>query len=119
MYFEGKEGDLAFVIRLVVKKTIAAQTPSRHTFHCANAHDFMRVRLTAVMAEIDDARFRDAYRHQNQAWIKTILTGKPNIGADAWDGYCSTAIADAGVKALHSGQAATVELIAKPKFYNY
>ena len=64
-------------------------------------------------------RFRDAYRHQNQAWIKTILSGKPNIGADAWDGYCSTAIADAGVKALHSGNAATVELIAKPKFYNH
>lgn len=63
-------------------------------------------------------RFRDAYRLQNQAWIKSIVTGKANIGANAWDGYCSTAIAEAGVKALHSGQAAQVELIAKPKFYS-
>jgi myo-inositol 2-dehydrogenase / D-chiro-inositol 1-dehydrogenase len=62
-------------------------------------------------------RFRDAYRLQNQAWIKTIITGKPNIGANAWDGYCSTAIADAGVRALHSGAAAEVNLITKPEFY--
>ncbi len=63
-------------------------------------------------------RFRDAYRLQNQAWVKSIVSGKPTIGANAWDGYCSTAIADAGVKALNSGKAAAVELIAKPKFYS-
>lgn len=62
-------------------------------------------------------RFRDAYRHQNQAWVKTITSGKPNIGATAWDGYCSTAIADAGVRALHSGKPETVDIIQKPKFY--
>lgn len=62
-------------------------------------------------------RFRDAYRLQNQAWVKTINTGKRNHGADAWDGYCATAIADAGVKALNGGKAAMVELIQKPLFY--
>lgn len=62
-------------------------------------------------------RFRDAYRLQNQAWVKSIVTGQRNHGADAWDGYCATAIADAGVSALHGGKAAMVELIEKPLFY--
>ena len=45
-------------------------------------------------------------------------TGKPNIGATAWDGYCSTVVAEAGVEALHSGKPAAVSQIAKPKFYS-
>jgi myo-inositol 2-dehydrogenase/D-chiro-inositol 1-dehydrogenase len=64
-------------------------------------------------------RFRDAYRLQNQAWVKSILTGQHNHGADAWDGYCATAIAEAGVQALHNGKAATVTLINKPLFYKH
>lgn len=62
-------------------------------------------------------RFVDAYRQQNRAWVKTILTGKPNIGATAWDGYCSTAVAQAGVQALQSGKPAPVSLVPKPRFY--
>jgi myo-inositol 2-dehydrogenase / D-chiro-inositol 1-dehydrogenase len=62
-------------------------------------------------------RFVEAYRRQNIAWVNSIASGKPNIGANAWDGYCSTAVADAGVQALHSGNAAKVALIKKPKFY--
>jgi myo-inositol 2-dehydrogenase / D-chiro-inositol 1-dehydrogenase len=62
-------------------------------------------------------RFVDAYRQQNRSWVKSVITGKPNIGASAWDGYCSTAVAEAGVEALHSGRPAEVKQIAKPKFY--
>ena len=62
-------------------------------------------------------RFVEAYRRQNIAWINSINSGKPNIGATAWDGYCSTAVADAGVEALHSGKPALIKQIAKPKFY--
>jgi myo-inositol 2-dehydrogenase / D-chiro-inositol 1-dehydrogenase len=62
-------------------------------------------------------RFVDAYRQQNRAWIKSINTGKPNLGASAWDGYCSTAVADAGVEALNTGKTVFVKQIAKPKFY--
>lgn len=62
-------------------------------------------------------RFVDAYRQQNRAWVKSIATGKPNLGASAWDGYASTAVAAAGVEALHSGQKVAVMQIAKPKFY--
>jgi myo-inositol 2-dehydrogenase / D-chiro-inositol 1-dehydrogenase len=63
-------------------------------------------------------RFVEAYRQQNLAWVKSINTGKPNIGANAWDGYCSTAVAEAGVEALHSGKPAAVKQIARPKFYS-
>jgi myo-inositol 2-dehydrogenase / D-chiro-inositol 1-dehydrogenase len=62
-------------------------------------------------------RFVDAYRQQNRAWVKSIATGRPNLGASAWDGYCSTAVAEAGVKALETGKTITVSQIAKPKFY--
>ena len=62
-------------------------------------------------------RFVEAYRRQNIAWIKSVNTGKPNIGATAWDGYCSTAVAAAGVQALNSGSTVAVSQIAKPAFY--
>lgn len=63
-------------------------------------------------------RFVEAYRQQNLAWVKSIATGRPNIGASAWDGYCATAVAEAGVQALQSGKPAAVKLVAKPKFYS-
>ena len=62
-------------------------------------------------------RFVDAYRQQNRAWVKSINSGKPNLGASAWDGYCSTAVAEAGVEALNTGKTVAVTQIAKPKFY--
>lgn len=62
-------------------------------------------------------RFVEAYRQQNRAWVKSITTGLPNLGASAWDGYCSTAVADAGVESLHSGRPAQVRQIARPRFY--
>lgn len=62
-------------------------------------------------------RFTEAYRRQNYAWIQSINSGKPNLGASAWDGYCSTATAAAGVEALHTGRKAEVKQIDKPAFY--
>lgn len=62
-------------------------------------------------------RFFEAYRRQNIAWIKSLNTGKPNIGANAWDGYCSTAVAAAGVESLNSGTTVAIKQITKPKFY--
>ncbi len=63
-------------------------------------------------------RFVDAYRQQNRAWIKSIDTGAPNLGASAWDGYCSTVVAEAGVEALRTGKTVSVKQIAKPAFYS-
>lgn len=62
-------------------------------------------------------RFVDAYRQQNRAWVTSINTGKANLGASAWDGYCATAVAAAGVEALNSGKTVAVSQITKPKFY--
>lgn len=62
-------------------------------------------------------RFTEAYRQQNLAWVKSIRTGIPNIGANAWDGYCSTAVAEAGVEALNTGNPVAVKQIQKPRFY--
>ena len=62
-------------------------------------------------------RFVDAYRQQNRAWVKSVQTGKPNLGASAWDGYASTVVAEAGVEALHTGKTVAVKQITKPKFY--
>jgi myo-inositol 2-dehydrogenase / D-chiro-inositol 1-dehydrogenase len=62
-------------------------------------------------------RFVEAYRQQNRAWVKSVLTGKPNLGATAWDGYCSTVVAEAGVEALNTGKTVYIKQIAKPSFY--
>jgi myo-inositol 2-dehydrogenase/D-chiro-inositol 1-dehydrogenase len=62
-------------------------------------------------------RFVEAYRRQNLAWVKSISSGHP-VGANAWDGYRSTAVAEAGVEALRSGRTVSVERRARPKFYD-
>jgi myo-inositol 2-dehydrogenase/D-chiro-inositol 1-dehydrogenase len=62
-------------------------------------------------------RFVDAYRKQNRAWVKSINSGVPNLGATAWDGYCSTVVAEAGVQALHTRKTVAVTQIAKPRLY--
>jgi myo-inositol 2-dehydrogenase/D-chiro-inositol 1-dehydrogenase len=61
-------------------------------------------------------RFAEAYRLQNQAWIRSIETGVP-AGASAWDGYSATLIAETGVAALAKGTAMPVSMVAKPPLY--
>jgi myo-inositol 2-dehydrogenase/D-chiro-inositol 1-dehydrogenase len=63
-------------------------------------------------------RFAEAYRLQNKAWINSILTDTPNdVASNAWDGYCATLIAEAGVKALDRGAKVAIERIKKPALY--
>lgn len=62
-------------------------------------------------------RFADAYRLQNQAWIKAIAAGKPAGGASAWDGYAASAVAEAGVQSLARGAAVVVQQVERPKLY--
>jgi len=63
-------------------------------------------------------RFREAYRLQNKAFVEFVRTGTfSSIASDAWDGYCATMIAEAGVRALHTKQMARIDLISKPAFY--
>ncbi len=63
-------------------------------------------------------RFAEAYRLQNKAWIKAIETGTPSpIAANAWDGYCSSLIAEAGVRALREGGKVILEMAEMPALY--
>jgi len=63
-------------------------------------------------------RFADAYRRQNQAFLRFAATGAfPAGAASAWDGYAAAAVARAGVRALAEGRKVDVDMIAKPEFY--
>jgi myo-inositol 2-dehydrogenase / D-chiro-inositol 1-dehydrogenase len=61
-------------------------------------------------------RFAAAYRLQLQAWVKSVESGT-SAGASAWDGYAASAVGEAGLAALASGQAAKVSLVPKPALY--
>lgn len=65
-------------------------------------------------------RFQDAYRLQNKAWIQSIVRGAPAPdAASAWDGYCATVVAEAGAKALETGQRCSVDLVERPQLYQH
>lgn len=63
-------------------------------------------------------RYAEAYRRQNQAFLRFVETGVFSpVAADSWDGYCAAIVAEAGVRALKDGGKAAVEMITKPEFY--
>ena len=64
------------------------------------------------------SRYREAYVRQNRAFLRFVQTGVfPEIASSAWDGYASSVVAEAGVRALSSGQKTAVSLIARPELY--
>lgn len=64
------------------------------------------------------ARYAESYRRQNAAFLSFVETGVfPEIGSDCWDGYCAAVVAEAGAKALETGQKMPIEMMAKPEFY--
>ncbi|MBX2823774.1 MAG: Gfo/Idh/MocA family oxidoreductase [Gammaproteobacteria bacterium] len=63
-------------------------------------------------------RFAEAYRLQDKAWIDSINSGIPDPrSATAWDGYCASVIAEAGCRALRSGQNEKIEMMTRPELY--
>jgi myo-inositol 2-dehydrogenase / D-chiro-inositol 1-dehydrogenase len=63
-------------------------------------------------------RFSEAYRLQNKAWIDGIANGTPDRRlATAWDGLCSTLVAEAGVFALAAGVKHAIKTPAMPAAY--
>lgn len=63
-------------------------------------------------------RFAEAYRLQNKAWLKFVETGVISpIAAHAWDGYCASLVAEAGVRSLQAGHNIPIELAAQPALY--
>ena len=61
-------------------------------------------------------RFADAYDREVQSWVDATRRGQVT-GPSAWDGYASSAIAEAGVRALESGGRVAVELAPRPELY--
>ncbi|SNS98961.1 Gfo/Idh/MocA family oxidoreductase [Tropicimonas sediminicola] len=63
-------------------------------------------------------RYREAYVRQNRAFLHFVETGRfPGIASDCWDGYCAAVVAQAGARALATGQKQPVEMMDKPEFY--
>lgn len=86
----------------------------------APVHSRINVELQSIERYAADwrPRFAEAYRLQNKAWIKSIESGTASpIAASAWDGYCATAVAEAGVTALAEGRKIAVKLAEKPALY--
>ena len=55
-------------------------------------------------------RFHEAYRSQDAAWLANVagVSGGPNIGASAYDGYAVNAVIDAALASLATGRAELV-----------
>lgn len=64
-------------------------------------------------------RYHAAYVRQNRDFLQFVNTGKfPEIASDCWDGYCAAIVAEAGAKALVTGQKQPVLMMAKPELYS-
>jgi myo-inositol 2-dehydrogenase / D-chiro-inositol 1-dehydrogenase len=61
-------------------------------------------------------RFGDAYRRELQEWVTGTLQGRIT-GPSAWDGYATTAVAEAAVGSLGDGRRTTVALADRPALY--
>jgi myo-inositol 2-dehydrogenase / D-chiro-inositol 1-dehydrogenase len=61
-------------------------------------------------------RFGVAYQRELQEWVTGALQGRVT-GPSAWDGYATTAVAEAAVQSLTDGRRAAVELVDRPALY--
>ncbi|WP_433824407.1 Gfo/Idh/MocA family protein [Actinoplanes sp. CA-015351] len=62
-------------------------------------------------------RFADAYDTELQEWIDAVAaSGQPN-GPTAWDGYAATAVCEAGVQSLRTGERVEVVLASRPSLF--
>ena len=51
------------------------------------------------------ARFQEAFIPELTDWVHAVQTERAFTGANAWDGYMSLLVTDAGVQSLKSGTA--------------
>jgi myo-inositol 2-dehydrogenase / D-chiro-inositol 1-dehydrogenase len=61
-------------------------------------------------------RFGPSYRRELQEWVAGALQGRVT-GPSCWDGYATTAVAEAAVESLASGRRTTVALVDRPALY--
>jgi myo-inositol 2-dehydrogenase/D-chiro-inositol 1-dehydrogenase len=62
-------------------------------------------------------RFAQSYVNEVQEWIDSVATGE-STGPNSWDGYAATAVADACLAALDSGERIAVQMRERPAFYS-
>ena len=62
-------------------------------------------------------RFARAYDDEIQSWVNAAKIGELG-GPNAWDGYMSVAVVEAGLKSLRSGAKEVASYVVKPDFYN-
>jgi myo-inositol 2-dehydrogenase/D-chiro-inositol 1-dehydrogenase len=61
-------------------------------------------------------RFVRAYDTELKEWVDSVAAGRIT-GPTAWDGYAAAVVAEACVKALHSGERVAVAMAETPAFY--
>jgi len=61
-------------------------------------------------------RFGAAYQNELQEWVAGVLKGEVT-GPSAWDGYATTAVAEAAVASQTKGDRVAVELVDRPALY--
>lgn len=61
-------------------------------------------------------RFADAYDREVQTWVDATRRGEVT-GPGVWDGYAASVVAEAGVRALETGDRVTVDLAPRPDLY--
>lgn len=63
-------------------------------------------------------RYYEAYVRQNRDFLHFVNTGEfTKIGSNCWDGYAAAIVAEAGARALATGEKQNVEMQTKPEFY--
>jgi len=61
-------------------------------------------------------RFVRAYDVELQEWVDAVA-GDGELGPSSWDGYAATAVSDAGLTALRTGERVPVSLGDRPALY--
>lgn len=63
-------------------------------------------------------RYHEAYVRQNRDFLRFVDTGTfPAVASSCWDGYAAALVAEAGARALATGQRQTITMIERPAFY--
>jgi myo-inositol 2-dehydrogenase/D-chiro-inositol 1-dehydrogenase len=80
----------------------------------------VQVRRAGTAAERVPADWRErfvrAYDVELQEWVDAVA-GDGELGPSSWDGYAATAVSDAGLAALHTGERVPVALGDRPALY--
>ncbi|MCB9079796.1 MAG: Gfo/Idh/MocA family oxidoreductase [Anaerolineaceae bacterium] len=61
-------------------------------------------------------RFDVAYVYEVQAWVQSLMTGRPT-GPSTWDGYAAMIVADACIQSAKTGQPQAVPTLDRPAMY--